>query len=174
MRKTLTLTLTVLAGLLSLTACGPAYVTGSQYNPGWNGDPCDRSYFDSIACQNAIALGGWYLNGLLIHHAYGGYGYSYYAQQNHVYVLHGGSVHPYSQSIRSVQSRPQQTQPASSVGSASKTYVPPVRNSSTPAGSASLASRPYTPPARSAPSSSYSAPSRSSSPSSSYSSPRRR
>lgn len=176
MRKTIIAV--TLTALLALTACGPAYIAqpADPYAPqpsGWNGDPCDQSYFDAIACQTAINLGGWYLNGMLIHHYYGGYGYNHYYQANHVYVLHGGSVHSYSQSVRVVQSRPQATQPASSVSSAGKVYVPPSqRASAAPAGSASSASsasRPYTPPSR--PSSSYSPASR---PASSYSSPRRK
>lgn len=164
-----------LTALLALTACGPApvYVSQPIMTSGWNGDPCDQSYFDAIACQTAINLGGWYLNGLLVHHYYGGYGYGYYAQQNHVYMLHGGSVHNYSQSVRVVQSRPQATQPASSVGPASKAYVPPSQR--TPATASASANKPYTPPARQAPSA-YNPPSRPSSPrpSSSYSSPRRK
>lgn len=151
--------------VLALTACGPTYVqpVSQVQSGGWSGDPCDQSYFDAMACQSAISLGGWYLNGVLVRHYYGGYGYDHYYQQNHIYVLHGGSVHSYGQSIRVVQSRP--VQPASSVGSASKAYVPPSQRS--PASSAG--SKPYSPPSR--PASSYSPPSR---PSSSYSSPRRK
>jgi len=156
---------------LVLAACGPAYVQPVQ--SGWNGDPCDQSYFDAMACRTAIGLGGWYLNGVLVPHYYGGYGYDHYYQANHVYILHGGHVNSYSQSVRTV--RP--VQPASSVNSASKAYIPPSQRA--PAGSAASASKPYTPPSRPAssysppsrPASSYSPPSR---PSSSYSSPRRK
>lgn len=163
MRKDCVAALLTFAGLLALglSGCGPTYVqpvqsVQSSYQTGWNGDPCNQSYFDAMACQTAIGLGGWYLNGVLVHHYYGGYGYDHYYQMNHIYVLHGGRVTPYGQAVRTV--RP--VQPASSVGSASKSYVPPSQRA--PATSSASVGKPYTPPSRPAsrPASSYSPPSR--------------
>ncbi len=173
MRKTL-LSLLLIPAALIINACAvqpvPVAVSTS-----YDGNPCNQSYFDAVACQSAIQLGGWYLNGVLIHHYYGGYGYNYYYNQNRVYISHGGHVVPYRSAVTVIQSRPAaQPYTSTSVNSASKPYVPP---SQRPAGY-NPASRSYTPPSQrlsaSAPSStptpsrSYSPPSR---PASSYSPP---
>ncbi len=152
-----TATAALAAALLLTTACGPAYVqpVAIQQN-GWNGDPCAQSYFDAIACQTAINVGGWYVNGMLYRHSYGSYGYGYYAHQNFVFVQHGGHVTPYSAAVRNVRPQPQQVQ---SVGAGSnKPYTPGQRPSTTPAAPAykpaQRPSAPYMPASR--PSSSYS------------------
>lgn len=149
---------------LALTACAPAYVSV------YDGNPCNQFYFDAMACQQAIHVGGWYVGGVLHTHYFGGYGYDYYYRQNRVYIQHGGRVTPYRQAIGSVNSGgkyvpPSQTPnrtPGQRVGSvnAGKPYTPPSQSSP----------RTYTPPA-SRPSAPYRSPASSSR---SYSAPRSR
>lgn len=145
-----------LLACVALTGC-VGYV---QQQPvgAYDGNPCNDSYFDAIACQTAVQAGGWYLGGSYYRMS-GGYGYDYYSHQHTIYIQHGGRVTPYRDAVRSVGSAgkyvPPSQRPVSS-GQAGK-YTPP-----------STAGKPYTAPSR--PSSSYSPPSR---PSSSYSSPSR-
>lgn len=161
--------------LLCLVLIGCATYVPVQPVAVYDGNPCNQSYFDAMACQSAVQMGGWYVGGIL-YHLSGGYDYNYYVRQERVYVSHGGRVTPYRDAVRSVGSGGKYVPPSQkSVGSAGG-YVPPSQKSSgtyvPPAQRSAPASKPaYTPPARS--SSSYSPPSRPSS-SSSYSSPRRK
>jgi hypothetical protein len=80
MKKSAKVTLTVVA-VIGLANCGRT-----------RRDPCDRAYFNEMACQDAIRSGGYYYGGSwypMIYH----YPYPYYFDSYRTYVGSGGRVY---------------------------------------------------------------------------------
>jgi hypothetical protein len=79
MKKSTQVTLTVVA-VIGLASCGRA-----------RRDPCDRAYFNEMACQDAIRNGGYYYGGSWYPMHYS-YPYPYYYDHYRTYVGSGGTV----------------------------------------------------------------------------------
>jgi len=80
MKKSAKVTLTVVA-TVGLASCG----RGRR-------DPCEAAYFDEVACQEAVASGGYYWGGSwypMVYH----YPYPYYYDSYRTYVSRGGRVY---------------------------------------------------------------------------------
>ena len=78
MKKSTKVSLTVVAAM-GLTACHRRV------------DPCESTYFDAQACQNAVQGGGYYWRGSwypMVYH----YPYPYYYDSYRTYVQRGGTV----------------------------------------------------------------------------------
>ncbi|MEO8594260.1 MAG: hypothetical protein ABI759_13150 [Candidatus Solibacter sp.] len=79
MKKSTQVTLTVVAAM-ALASCGRS-----------RRDPCDQSYFDDVACQEAVRSGGYHWGGAwypMMYH----YPYPYYYDHYQTYVRGGGRV----------------------------------------------------------------------------------
>lgn len=79
MKKSAKVTLTVVA-VVGLASCGRR-----RY------DPCESTYFDSAACQEAVRGGGYYWGGSWFPMTYH-YPYPYYFDSYQTYVRRGGRV----------------------------------------------------------------------------------
>jgi hypothetical protein len=79
MKKSGQVTLTIVAAM-ALAGCGRRY------------DPCDAASFNDLACQEAIAQGGYHYNGLWYARHYT-HPYPYYYDSYHTYVSRGGAIH---------------------------------------------------------------------------------
>ncbi|MDE3165654.1 MAG: hypothetical protein KGN36_07610 [Acidobacteriota bacterium] len=80
MKKSAKVTLTVVAAA-ALASCGRS----AQ-------DPCDRAYYDDLACQEAIRSGGYYWRGTWMPMVYS-YPYPYYYDRYRSYAGSGGRVY---------------------------------------------------------------------------------
>ena len=80
MKKSTKVTLTVVAAV-GLASCGRA-----------RRDPCDRAYYDDLACQDAIRSGGYFWGGTWVPMRYS-YPYPYYYDQYRSYAGSGGRVY---------------------------------------------------------------------------------
>ncbi|MCU1235909.1 MAG: hypothetical protein JWP63_3876 [Candidatus Solibacter sp.] len=80
MKKSAKVTLTVVAAM-GLASCGRS-----------RRDPCDQSYFNEMACQDAVRGGGYYYGGSwypMMYH----YPYPYYYDHYRTYVRGGGRIY---------------------------------------------------------------------------------
>jgi hypothetical protein len=80
MKKSTKVTLTVVA-VVGLASCGRS-----------RRDPCDQSYFNEYACDQAVHSGGYYWGGSWIPMHYS-YPYPYYYDHYRGYVGSGGRVY---------------------------------------------------------------------------------
>lgn len=80
----------LVAVLMAVAACGPAVPV--QYTDATPQDPCSASYFTEVACQQAVAAGGYYYMGAFVPHVYIN-PYSYYYGGYTTYRRGGGVVH---------------------------------------------------------------------------------
>ena len=79
MKKSSKVTLTIVAAV-GLASCGRS-----------RRDPCDRAYFNELACQEATRSGGYYWGGSWVPMVYSN-PYPYYYDQHRSYVSTGGRV----------------------------------------------------------------------------------
>jgi hypothetical protein len=79
MKKSAKVTLTVVAAV-GLASCGRS-----------RRDPCDQSFFDEMACQDAVRGGGYYYGGSWYPMVYSN-PYPYYYDHYRTYVSGGGRV----------------------------------------------------------------------------------
>jgi hypothetical protein len=77
MKKSTKVTLTIVAAV-GLASCGRS-----------RRDPCERAYFNDLACQEAIRSGGYYWGGSWVPMRYS-YPYPYYYDSYRTYVSTGG------------------------------------------------------------------------------------
>ena len=80
MKKSAKVTLTVVA-VMGLASCGRS-----------RRDPCDQSYFNEMACQDAVRSGGYYYGGSWYPMSYR-FPYPYYYDSYRTYVGNGGRVY---------------------------------------------------------------------------------
>jgi hypothetical protein len=79
MKKSAKVTLTVVAAM-GLASCGRS-----------RRDPCEATYFDEVACQEAVRSGGYYWGGAWVPTRYS-YPYPYYYDHYRSHVGSGGRV----------------------------------------------------------------------------------
>ena len=79
MKKSSKVTLTIVA-VVGLASCGRS-----------RRDPCDRAYFNELACQEATRSGGYFWGGVWVPMMYRN-PYPYYYDQYRGYVSRGGRV----------------------------------------------------------------------------------
>ena len=87
MKKSTKVTLTVVA-MIGLASCNRRR------------DPCDRAYFNDMACQEAVRSGGYYYGGTWVPMRYS-YPYPYYYDSYRTYVGSGGRVYSSSPGVYS-------------------------------------------------------------------------
>jgi hypothetical protein len=80
MKKSTKVTLTIVT-MVGLASCGRS-----------RRDPCEASYYNDLACQDAIRSGGYYWGGSWVPMRYS-YPYPYYYDHYHTFVLRGGHVY---------------------------------------------------------------------------------